>query len=47
LPQPSALMDKAEFHRHVGEENILKSVDAALVRARAIHDARLQMQTPA
>ena len=23
LPQPSALMDRAEFHRHVGEENIL------------------------
>jgi len=37
LPQPSALMDKAEFHRHVGEQNILPSVDAALDRARAIH----------
>jgi len=47
LPQPSALMDKAEFHRHVGEENILPSVDAALVRARAIHDAPAQERTPA
>jgi SulP family sulfate permease len=37
LPQPSALMDRAEFHRHVGAENILPSVDAALVRARALH----------
>jgi SulP family sulfate permease len=37
LPQPSALMDKAEFHRHVGEQNILPTVDAALDRARAIH----------
>ncbi len=46
LPQPSALMDRAEFHRHVGEENILPSVDAALVRARAIHDAR-RVRTPA
>jgi len=40
LPQPSALMDKAEFHRHVGEENILPNVAAALARARRIHDAR-------
>jgi SulP family sulfate permease len=38
LPQPSALMDKAEFHRHVGEENIVPSVDAALARAREIHE---------
>jgi len=36
LPQPSALMDRAEFHRHVGAENILPSVDAALERARAL-----------
>ncbi|HWN83920.1 MAG TPA: SulP family inorganic anion transporter [Vicinamibacterales bacterium] len=39
LPQPAALMGRAEFHRHVGEENILPHVDAALARARAIHDA--------
>jgi SulP family sulfate permease len=38
-PQPSSLMDRAEFHRHVGEENILPSVDDALARARAIHEA--------
>ena len=37
LPQPAQLMNEAEFHRHVGDENILPSVDAAL--ARAIHDA--------
>ena len=35
-----ALMDRAEFHRHVGAENILPTVDAALARAREIHDAR-------
>ena len=40
LPQPSALMDRAEFHHHVGAENILPSVDAALVRAREIHEKR-------
>jgi len=39
LPQPSRLMDEAEFHRHVGQENILPSVDAALTRARALHEA--------
>jgi SulP family sulfate permease len=39
LPQPSSLMDRAEFHRHVGEDNILPSVDAALERARALHEA--------
>jgi SulP family sulfate permease len=37
LPQPSSLMDRAEFHHHVGAENILPSVDAALVRAREVH----------
>jgi SulP family sulfate permease len=40
LPQPSSLMDRAEFHRHVGAENILPSVDAALVRARELHEER-------
>jgi SulP family sulfate permease len=40
LPQPAALMDRSEFHRHVGEANILPSVDAALRRARALHDER-------
>jgi len=39
LPQPAALMDRAEFHRHVGAQNVLPHVDAALGRARAIHDA--------
>jgi SulP family sulfate permease len=39
LPQPASLMDRAEFHRHVGEQNILPSVDAALERARALHEA--------
>ena len=40
LPQPSALMDRAEFHRHVGAENILPNVDAALIRAREIHERK-------
>jgi sulfate permease, SulP family len=33
LPQPARLMAQAEFHRHVGDENILPDVDAALVHA--------------
>jgi sulfate permease, SulP family len=38
--QPTRLMDRAEFHRHVGEENILPNVDAALRRAREIQQTR-------
>jgi sulfate permease, SulP family len=34
--QPSKLMEGADFHRHIGEENILPSVDAALRRAEEI-----------
>jgi SulP family sulfate permease len=39
-PQPARLMDEAEFHRHVGAENILPNVEAALGRARAIWNSR-------
>jgi SulP family sulfate permease len=35
-PQPAALMRRAEFHRHVGDQNICYSVQEALDRARAI-----------
>src|SRR5687768_6309420 len=35
-PQPSRLMSQAEFHRHVGEANILPNVDRALARAAEI-----------
>jgi SulP family sulfate permease len=37
-PQPARLMREAEFHRHVGSENILPNVEAALRRARDIHE---------
>ena len=33
LPQPAALMKSAEFHRHLGPDNILPDVDAAIARA--------------
>jgi SulP family sulfate permease len=35
-PQPANLMRAAEFHRHVGDRNILANVQAALDRAREI-----------
>jgi SulP family sulfate permease len=38
-PQPARMMDRAAFHRHVGAENIQPNVEAALQRAKAIHDA--------
>jgi len=39
-PQPARMMDRAEFHRHVGAGNILPNVEAALRRAESIHEAR-------
>jgi SulP family sulfate permease len=36
LPQPSRIMSRAEFHRHVGAENILPNVEAALRRAEEL-----------
>jgi sulfate permease, SulP family len=36
LPQPATLMNEAEFHRHVGAENILPHVEGALKRAAEI-----------
>jgi sulfate permease, SulP family len=35
-PQPANLMRAAEFHRHVGDRNILANVQAALDRAKEI-----------
>jgi SulP family sulfate permease len=39
LPQPLKLMEQSEFHRHVGAENILPNVEAALARARHLQEA--------
>jgi sulfate permease, SulP family len=39
MPQPARLMAQAEFHRHVGDENLLPNVEAALRRAAAIRGA--------
>lgn len=37
--QPARLMEKAEFHEHVGDANICADLDAAMVRAREVRDA--------
>jgi SulP family sulfate permease len=34
--QPARMMERAEFHEHVGSENLLPSVEAALARARLL-----------
>ena len=44
LPQPAQLMDEAEFHRHVGAENIVANVETALRRAGEIWAARTPPQ---
>ena len=38
--QPARLMHQAGFEAHVGRENIVEHVQAALDRARVLHDAR-------
>ena len=40
LPQPARLMSQADFHRHVGVENILPNVEAALRRAGELVGSR-------
>ena len=34
--QPAKMMARAEFHRHIGEDNILPTLEAAIVRARGL-----------
>jgi SulP family sulfate permease len=38
--QPAHLMERADFHRHVGDENICRNIGDALARAKTLHDAR-------
>ena len=38
--QPSQLMARADFHRHVGDANICPNVREALARARQLHELR-------
>jgi sulfate permease, SulP family len=34
--QPARMMDRAEFHRHIGKENLAPTLEAALRRAREV-----------
>ena len=34
--QPARMMERAEFHQHIGDENLLPTVETALDRARAL-----------
>jgi SulP family sulfate permease len=51
-PQPSQLMHKAEFERHVGKNNICSHIEDALARAAELHksntnrDPELLLQEP-
>ncbi|HEU4724034.1 MAG TPA: SulP family inorganic anion transporter [Candidatus Eisenbacteria bacterium] len=38
--QPARLMRQAEFHRHIGRENLCANIEEALARARAIHETK-------
>jgi SulP family sulfate permease len=38
--QPARLMRQAEFYRHIGRENLCLNIEAALDRAKAIHQRR-------
>ncbi len=40
--QPAHLMERADFHRHVGNENICHNIGDAIARAEALHNERLR-----
>jgi len=40
--QPAHLMERADFHRHVGDENICQNIGDAIARAEALHAERLR-----
>jgi SulP family sulfate permease len=44
--QPAHLMERADFHRHVGGDNICRNIGDAIVRAEQIHAERLGRSNP-
>ena len=40
--QPALMMERADFHHQVGQDNICKNIGDAIVRAGQLHDARLR-----
>jgi SulP family sulfate permease len=45
--QPARMMERVEFHQHIGEENLVPTVEAALARARALLQRGDGGRTPA
>jgi sulfate permease, SulP family len=45
--QPSRLMARADFHRHVGKANICANITEALDRSHHLHHARQRDAEPA
>jgi sulfate permease, SulP family len=43
--QPARMMERAEFHQHIGPENLLPTVETALERARALLEGGHGMKT--
>jgi SulP family sulfate permease len=44
--QPARLMERADFHRHVGEQNICVNIGDAIARAERLHAERRRRSTP-
>jgi SulP family sulfate permease len=44
--QPAHLMERADFHSHVGPENICDNVGEAMARAEQIHRERPRQANP-
>jgi len=42
--QPARMMERAEFHEHIGSENLLSSVEAAVARARLLTAAKSNVE---
>ncbi len=40
--QPALMMERADFHHHVGEDNICQNIGDAITRAEQLHEARLR-----
>jgi len=40
--QPAHLMERADFHSHVGDENICKNIGEAIARAERLHAQKLE-----
>jgi SulP family sulfate permease len=44
--QPAHLMERADFHRHVGPENICENIGEAIARAEQVHRERPRRTSP-